>query len=70
MNKHKTKDYLGVVRHKETLKYHGAYYRFKPTPSGCDRWLLWQTTTEGYDDEATAALAIQSAYPEMKKIVL
>lgn len=61
-------DHLAVVQHQETKKFHGAYYRNKPTPSGCDRFLLHATTTQGYDTEREAAEAIEKAYPDMPPI--
>lgn len=61
-------DYLAVLQHVDTLKYHGAYYMYKPTPSGCARYILRASTTEGFDTELLAALAIEAAFPEMKKI--
>lgn len=61
-------DELAVVQHKETKLYHGAYYRNKPTPSGCDRFILQTTTTKGYETEFEAAKAIEAAFPNMPKI--
>lgn len=64
----KSLDHLGVVQNQETKKYHGAYYRNKPTPSGCVRFILQCTTADGFDDEKSAATAIERAFPDMPKI--
>ena len=61
-------DHLAVIQHKDSLKYHGAYYRNKPTPSGCTRFILWVTTKEGFDTSEEAATAIEKAFPDMPKI--
>lgn len=58
-------NYLAVGQHKETKKWHGMMYRYKPTPSGCDRWILWASTTEGFETEQQAADAINKAFPEL-----
>jgi len=62
------KNYLAVIQHIGTKKYHGAYYQNKPTPSGCDRPILMTTTTDGFDNVEDAALAIEKAFPDMEKI--
>ncbi len=61
-------DHLAVVQHMGTKLFHGAYYRNDPTPSGCDRFLLHTTTTQGYATEREAAEAIEKTYPDMSKI--
>lgn len=59
--------HLATVKQKATKKYHGAYYRDHPTPSGEHRLLL-QCTTDGFDCEKTAARAINEAFPNMKPV--
>jgi hypothetical protein len=61
-------DHLAVVQHDETKLFHGAYYRNKPTPSGCVRFILQCTTKEGFTSEKEAAEAIEKAFPNMPKI--
>jgi len=58
-------DHLAVVENKTTGLFHGAYYRNIPTPSGCDRFWLHTTTTEGFERAYEAAKAIAKAYPDM-----
>lgn len=47
--------YLAVVFNGKTGLYHGAIYRNHPTPSGCDRFLLSKTTTDGWLSQRKAA---------------
>ena len=61
-------DHLAVVQHSETKLYHGGYYRNKPTPSGCVRFILQCTTKEGFKTEKEAAEAIEKAFPDLPKI--
>ncbi len=64
----KSLDHLAVITDEKTGFYHGAYYRNKPTPSGCVRFLLQATTKEGFPDFESAATAIEKAFPDMDKI--
>ena len=68
MEKEKSLDHLAVVQDEKTGLYHGAYYRNKPTPSGCVRFLLQCTTKNGYDDFEAASSAIEKAFPDMDAI--
>jgi len=61
-------DHLGIVQNQESKKYHGAYYRNKPTPSGCVRFILQCTTADGFNTPEEAAAAIEKAFPKMQKI--
>lgn len=58
-------DHLAVVENRTTGLFHGAYFRNIPTPSGCDRFWLHTTTTEGFERPYDAAKAIAKAYPHM-----
>lgn len=60
-------DHLAVVEDKETGLFHGAYFRNIPTPSGCNRFWLHTTTSEGFTDPEAAADAISRAYPDMPR---
>lgn len=64
----KSLDHLAVLQDEKTGLYHGAYYRNKPTPSGCVRFILSCTTIEGFADFEAAATAIEKAFPDMEKI--
>lgn len=70
MEKSKSLDHLAIIQHKDTEKYHGAYYRNKPTPSGCVRFILHCSTTDGFDTPTEAAAAIEKVFPDMPKIQL
>lgn len=61
-------DYLEVIQDNRTGLFHGAYFRNKPRPSGCDIFILDRTTALGYKTENEAALAIEKCYPNMEKI--
>ena len=50
--------HLAIVKNPVTGLFHGAIYRNIPTPSGCDRFLLSATTTQGYATQRSAATAI------------
>jgi len=43
-------------------------YRYHPTPSGCDRWILGTTTAEGYKSARQAAIAVNAAYPYLEQL--
>ena len=62
------KPILAVLTHKITHLYHGAIYVNRPTPSGCDRWLLQTTTNEGYQTSRSAALIMNERFPEYVQI--
>lgn len=59
---------LGVVKHSTTGLYYGVIYVNKPTPSGCDRWLLDKSTTENYQTYNTAALLMNNNFPDYVQI--
>lgn len=61
-------DHLAVGQHVDTGLWHGMYYRNRPTPSGCDRFTLEASTTEGYNTSNEAALAIEKHFPDLAKI--
>lgn len=62
--------YITLVTNSETGLTHGALYRNARTPSGCDRYLLSITTTEGYRSETAAANAMNVAFPDLSPISL
>ena len=43
-----------VGQDRETKLYHGLVYRNRPTPSGCDRWLLQLSDNRGFKTEKEA----------------
>lgn len=59
---------LAISKHNTTGLYHGIIYINKPTPSGCDRWLLDKSTTEGYQTYNTAALIMNKDFPDYVQI--
>lgn len=61
-------NHLALVENTDTGLIHGAMYQHAPTPSGCDRWLLSFTTTEGFSTEKAAAEAINMAFPDLAPI--
>lgn len=61
-------DHLAVIQMTGTGLFHGAYFRNSPTPSGCNRFYLHTSTTEGYATSDEAAKAIEAAYPNMPKV--
>ena len=62
--------HLAIVTNTETGLFHGALFVNHPTPSGCDRYLLSRTTTEGYATQRSAAMAINNACPHVEPIDL
>jgi hypothetical protein len=62
--------HLAVVLDKNTGLHHGAIYRNRPTPSGCDRFLLAGTTKQGFPTERAAAEFINGSCPDLAPIDL
>ena len=56
--------YVGVVFDARTGLHHGALYRNRPTPSGCDRYLLSVTLDRGERTAREAGVAGNAAFPE------
>lgn len=54
--------HLAVFKNSDTGLYHGALYRNKPTPSGCDRYLLSFSTANGFATPRSAAIAINCQF--------
>lgn len=61
-------DYISVEKNIDTKKYHGVYYRYHPTPSGWDRWILSRSTKKGYETPQEVATVINSLFPNMKPV--
>jgi len=68
INNESNNRHLAVVSNTETGLLHGAVYTNHPTPSGSDRWLLSKTTQAGFATERSAALAINSQFPNLEPI--
>ena len=64
----KGQDYLAVIEDEQTGLYHGAMFRFHPTPSGCARWVLGVTTSTGYEVIRPAAAEINNVFPDLPQI--
>jgi hypothetical protein len=62
------RNYLTIVEDTRTGLFHGAMYRYHPTPSGCDRFILCVTSNKGYDSQRTAAAEINQAFPNLVQI--
>lgn len=60
--------YLSVVARKETGLFHGAVYRSRPTPSGCERYCLSVTLNPGSSSIRGAAKAANEAFPGLRQI--
>lgn len=58
--------YITVVTDTETGLFHGAIYRNRPTPSGCDRYVLSVTTRNGFSNKRDAFLSIHEDFPDFR----
>lgn len=61
---------LAVVENTETGLFHGAVYRNYPSPSCLDRWLLSITLNEGFLSPRKAAIAVNTAFPDIQPLEL
>lgn len=65
-----TQAHLAVIQSTETGLFHGALYVNRPTPSGCDRYVLTKSTSTGYGTRRTAALVINNDFPDLESLDL
>lgn len=65
---HQPDAYLGVVASPETGLYHGAMWANRPTPSGCDRYMLAASLGDGHGTAREAAAAANAAFPALSPL--
>lgn len=58
------RDHIVLAQHKETLKWHGLFYRNIPTPSGSPRPVLTFSTKKGFNKKKRALFEIKKAFTE------
>lgn len=57
--------YLTTVTHKDTKLYHGVIMLNRPTPSGCDRWMIQTSTDIGFKTKPEALDCIRKCFPSI-----
>ena len=58
-----TMEYLTTAKHRDTGLYHGVLMLNRPTPSGCDRWMIQTSSDIGFKTNQEALDVIRKCFP-------